>query len=213
MKAVRWEDTKREIRALHRGWDAPDRLAERERSRAEMRAEQRGYQLAQLRKNTGLTQAQVTAIMGVTQQKCTFRSVVSGSGRRSGTRADKESYITLDEGLSVISKHAREVLGYDAVVLLLDELVLWLAGYLADQVKVSNEAQKVSKLIESAEYERPAPIISFVPRQRDLRDLVSRDAVGAVATSLFDTLKYWDGRFDSIRLDDRNLPAIVHERG
>jgi hypothetical protein len=26
-------------------------------------------------------------------------------------RADQESYITLDEGLSVISKHAKEVLG------------------------------------------------------------------------------------------------------
>jgi hypothetical protein len=127
-------------------------------------------------------------------------------------RADQESYITLDEGLSVISEHAKDVLGYDAIVLLLDELVLWLAGYLGDQVKVSNEAQKVSKLVESAEYERPAPIVSFVPRQRDLRDLVSRDAVGAVATSLFDTLKYWDGRFDSIRLDDTNLPMIVHER-
>src|ERR1700677_3504275 len=127
-------------------------------------------------------------------------------------RADQESYITLDEGLSVISEHAKDVLGYDAIVLLLDELVLWLARYLGDQVKVSNEAQKVSKLVESAEYERPAPIVSFVPRQRDLRDLVSRDAVGAVATSLFDTLKYWDGRFDSIRLDDTNLPMIVHER-
>jgi DNA-binding transcriptional regulator YiaG len=39
--------------------------AARERSRAEQRAEQRGYQLAQLRKNTGLTQAQVAAMMGV----------------------------------------------------------------------------------------------------------------------------------------------------
>ena len=78
--------------------------------------------------------------------------------------------------------------------------------------KVSREAQKVSKLVESAEHERPAPIISFVPRQRDLRDLVGRDTAGAVVTSLFDTLKYWDGRFDIIRLDDRNLPAIVHER-
>jgi hypothetical protein len=27
-----------------------------------------------------------------------------------------------------------------------------------------------------------------------------------------DTFKYWDGRFDRIALDDRNLPAIVHER-
>lgn len=127
-------------------------------------------------------------------------------------RAEAESYISLDEGLSVVSRHAREVLGYDAVVLLLDELVLWLAGYIGDQVRVSQEAQKVSKLIESAEHERPAPIISFVPRQRDLRDLVGRDVAGAVATSLFDTLKYWDGRFDVIKLDDRNLPAIVAER-
>ena len=50
------------------------------------------------------------------------------TGTRGRCRADAESFITLDEGLSVISKHARDVLGYDAVVLLLDELVLWLAG-------------------------------------------------------------------------------------
>jgi hypothetical protein len=127
-------------------------------------------------------------------------------------RAEAESFISLDEGLSVISKHAREVLGYDAVVLLLDELVLWLSAYIGNQDKVREEAQKVSKLVESAEHERPAPIVSFVPRQRDLRDLVGRDTAGAVATSLFDILKYWDGRFDSIRLDDKNLTAIVHER-
>ncbi|MBO0801657.1 MAG: phage resistance protein [Nocardiopsaceae bacterium] len=127
-------------------------------------------------------------------------------------RADEESYISLDEGLSVISKHAKDVLGYDAVVLLLDELVLWLAGYIGDPTKVSLEAQKVSKLVESAYFERPAPVVSFVPRQRDLRDLVSKAAAGNEVTSLFDTLKYWDGRFDSIRLADTNLPAIVHER-
>ncbi len=69
MKAVRWEDTKREIRELEPSWDSPDRVAEREQSRAEMRAEQRGYQLAQLRKNAGLTQAQVAALMGVTQAR------------------------------------------------------------------------------------------------------------------------------------------------
>src|ERR1035441_5516610 len=62
MKAVRWEDTRREIRELEPGWDTPDRVAERERSRAEMRAGQRG-------KNAGLTQAQVAAMMGVTQAR------------------------------------------------------------------------------------------------------------------------------------------------
>jgi hypothetical protein len=55
MRTVRWEDTKQEIRELEPGWDAPDRVAERERSRAEMRAEQRGYQLSQLRKNGRLS--------------------------------------------------------------------------------------------------------------------------------------------------------------
>jgi len=65
MKAVRWEDTKRQVRELNPDWDAPERTAERERSRAALRAEQRGYQLAQLRKNTGLKQAQVAVMMGV----------------------------------------------------------------------------------------------------------------------------------------------------
>ena len=122
-------------------------------------------------------------------------------------RADQESYVPLDEGLSVISKHAKNVLGFDAIVLLLDELVLWLAGYIGDHVKVSIEAQKVSKLIESAELERPAPMISFVPRQRDLRDLVRKAAAGNEVTSLFDTLKYWDGRFDHIPLDRQQPPG------
>jgi DNA-binding XRE family transcriptional regulator len=69
MKAIRWEDTKRQVRDLHPDWDAPERVAERERSRAALRAEQRGYQLAQLRRNTGLTQAQVAAVMGVSQAR------------------------------------------------------------------------------------------------------------------------------------------------
>ena len=36
----------------------------------------------------------------------------------------------LDDGLSVISKHAK-ALGYDAVILFLDELILWLASHAA----------------------------------------------------------------------------------
>jgi len=69
MKAVRWEDTKRRIREINPDWDSPDRVAARERSREELRAEQRGYQLAQLRKSAGLTQAQVAAVMGVSQAR------------------------------------------------------------------------------------------------------------------------------------------------
>jgi hypothetical protein len=140
--------------------------------------------------------------------------LLAGPFRRyAGTvKADQASYIEFDEGLSVISQHAKNVLGYDAIVLLLDELVLWLAGLIADPKKIHEQVQTVSKLTESAAGPRPAPIISFVPRQRDLRDLVSKAAVGNEVTSLFDMLKYWDGRFEQINLDDSNLPAIVHER-
>ncbi|MCX9191369.1 phage resistance protein [Carbonactinospora thermoautotrophica] len=127
-------------------------------------------------------------------------------------KGDVQSYVPLDDGLSLISRHAKDVLGYDAVVLLLDELVLWLGSQLGNQAFVSREAQKVAKLVESAESYRPAPIVSFVPRQRDLRELVGRDVAGAEASSLFDVLKYWDGRFDRIRLEDRNLPMIVEAR-
>ena len=51
MKAVRWEDTKRHVRELNPDWDSPERVAERERGRAVLRAEQRRYWLARLRRS------------------------------------------------------------------------------------------------------------------------------------------------------------------
>ena len=106
----------------------------------------------------------------------------------------------------------RNVLGYDAVVLLLDELVLWLAGVHRRPDKVREEAQKVSKLVESrraraarADHQLRAPPAGPARPGRQGRR-------GREVTSLFDMLKYWDGRFDRIPLDDSNLPAIVHER-
>lgn len=123
----------------------------------------------------------------------------------------EESYLKLDESLSVISRHAAD-LGYDAIVFYLDELVLWQSKFVGESLKLKDQAQKVSKLIESAETLRPAPIISFLPRQRDLRELVGRDVAGSETESLFDTLKYWDSRFDKISLADTNLPAVVSER-
>lgn len=69
MKAVRWEDTKRRIREIDPDWDSPERVAERERSREQMRAEQRGHQLAELRKQCGLTQAELAGLMGISQAR------------------------------------------------------------------------------------------------------------------------------------------------
>jgi hypothetical protein len=120
-------------------------------------------------------------------------------------------YVDLDSGLSVISKHAK-ALGYDTVILFLDELILWLATHAADVSFVSNEGSKLAKLVESQSADRPIPIISFVARQRDLKDLIGDNVTGAVFTSFSDTLKWWEARFSKITLEDRNLPAIAEKR-
>ena len=123
-----------------------------------------------------------------------------------------ESFVSLDDGLSIMSKHAH-ALGYDAVVLFLDELILWLASRAADVSFVSSEGTKLVKLVEATHADRPVPLISFVARQRDLRELVGETlAAGAVQTQFADSLKYWEARFHKITLEDRNLPAIVESR-
>ena len=51
--------------------------------------------------------------------------------------ADGERFVPLDEGLSVMSRHA-QALGYDALILFLDELVLWLASHAAEPAFVQS---------------------------------------------------------------------------
>ncbi|WP_372835838.1 DUF6079 family protein, partial [Pontibacterium sp.] len=119
-------------------------------------------------------------------------------------------YITFDEGLRVMTQHAKS-LGYDAVILFLDELILWLASRLSDQQFISTEIQKVVKLVEASET-RALPLVSFIARQRDLREFVGDQYTGAEQEVLSDSLKYWDGRFHTITLEDRNLPVIAEKR-
>src|SRR5690606_33468396 len=59
-----------------------------------------------------------------------------------------EAYVDLDVGLSIISAHAK-TLGYDALILFLDELILWLATHSADLGFVQKEGNKLAKLVES----------------------------------------------------------------
>ena len=125
--------------------------------------------------------------------------------------AGEEMFVPLEDGLSIISKHAQG-LGYDAVILFLDELILWLASHVADMEFVSREGQKITKLVEAATPDRPVPLVSFVARQRDLRELVGDHVPGAQKLSFVDVLKYWEGRFHLITLEDRNLPAIAEKR-
>lgn len=122
-----------------------------------------------------------------------------------------ESFVPLDAGLAIMSRHARD-LGYDAVILFLDELVLWLASRAGDVSFVSREGTKLVKLVEATHADRPIPLVSFVARQRDLRDLVGENLSGAVSVQFGDVLKHWEARFHRITLEDRNLPAIAERR-
>jgi len=122
-----------------------------------------------------------------------------------------EAFLSLDKGLSVISKHAQS-LGYDALILFLDELILWLASHAADLKFVHQEGQKLAKLVEAQTPDRPVPIINFVARQRDLSKLVGESVPGAERLNFSDALKHWEGRFHRIALEDRNLPTIAEKR-
>ena len=122
-----------------------------------------------------------------------------------------EAYVDLDVGLSIISSHAKS-LGYDGLILFLDELILWLASHSADIGFLQTEGNKLAKLVESRKSERPVPIISFVARQRDLRDLIGENVTGVEQLNFSDVLSHWEGRFHTITLEDRNLPVIAQKR-
>jgi hypothetical protein len=131
-----------------------------------------------------------------------YATVAGGSG---------EAFVSLDDGLAIMSRHASD-LGYDAVILFLDELILWLASQAANVAFVSSEGAKLSKLVEAANADRPIPLVSFVARQRDLRELVGDNMAGAMQMQFADVLKYWEARFHTITLEDRNLPMIAQAR-
>jgi len=124
---------------------------------------------------------------------------------------ESRQFVGLDEGLAILARHAKG-LGYEGVVLLLDELILWLASRASHLSWFHNEVQKLVKLVEAQEAHRDVPLISFIARQRDLAEMVGRDHEGLQNALVRDSLQWSEGRFDTIRLDDRNLPAIAEKR-
>lgn len=122
------------------------------------------------------------------------------------------TYLDLDTGLVAIAAHAK-ALGYDAVVLFLDELVLWLAFSVQDQAFFRRESQKITKLVESATGPRAIPLVSFVARQMDLRRwFADSGASGAEQEALDRAFRHQEGRFGTITLGDDNLPYVARQR-
>ncbi|MEY9214310.1 PglY protein [Thermobifida halotolerans] len=128
-----------------------------------------------------------------------------------GASGDADAFLPLDDGLSVISRHAQR-LGYDGIILFIDELILWLQSHMSDQDFVKREVNKLVKIIESGNADRPVPLVSFISRQRNLSQLVGEDVTGIEVKNLEAQVEYLAERFDVINLEDRNLPAIIKER-
>ena len=120
-------------------------------------------------------------------------------------------WLDFGDGLEVMTRTAKD-LGYDGLVLFLDELVLWLASHASDPTFVSSEASKVAKLVESGRGQRAVPLVSFVARQRELSDFIGSKATGVQRAQVSQTIQYWEDRFDTITLSASNLPEVAHKR-
>lgn len=122
------------------------------------------------------------------------------------------TWVDLPTGLSAVAAHAK-ALGYDAAVLFLDELVLWLAFGVQDHEFFRRESQKLTLLVESATGPRAIPLVSFVARQMDLRRwFAEAGGSGAQQDALDKAFRHQEGRFATVELGDDNLPHVAHQR-
>ncbi|HLM75470.1 MAG TPA: hypothetical protein VK459_22310, partial [Polyangiaceae bacterium] len=118
--------------------------------------------------------------------------------------------VKLGPGLQILAEHLKG-LGYEGVVLFLDELVLWLSTF-QDPRKLALETPKVSTLVEHGDYPPSLPFITFAARQRDLSEMVGKLAVGRDEVVFRDQLSFWKDRFETISLEDKDLPRIIEKR-
>jgi|GEM_PF-1338039 len=118
--------------------------------------------------------------------------------------------VKLGPGLQILAEHLKR-LGYDGVILFLDELVLWLSTF-QDPKKLALETPKVSTLVEHGDYPPALPFLTFAARQRDLSEMVGKLTVGKDEVIFRDQLSFWKDRFETISLEDKDLPRIIEKR-
>ncbi|WP_277210618.1 DUF6079 family protein [Isoptericola croceus] len=121
------------------------------------------------------------------------------------------TWLDMTAGLQAMTHHA-QALGYDGVALFLDELVLWLANHVRNSEFIATETAKVTKLVETGASNLAVPLVSFVARQRNLKDFLGDAGVGAEKVAVDDNFKHWESRFTPITLPSTSLPRIVHRR-
>ena len=115
-------------------------------------------------------------------------------------------YLPFAQGLANLTAHAKD-LGYDALVLFLDELILWLA---TEKIRAVNE--ETPKIGILGEHDGAVPIVSFLAQQRGLDEMVGDQLRGEEQARLKQLLHFWEDRFDHLQFENKNLPAVIEKR-
>ncbi len=110
------------------------------------------------------------------------------------------------EGMRRLAAHAKE-LGYAAVTVLVDELILWLREKKSDEF--AREINNLNLFVDYAGERRAAPVWVFVARQRDIAESFPDDASEA---RLHEHLDWHRERFELTELKDVELRHIVRGR-
>lgn len=116
------------------------------------------------------------------------------------------NYLPFGPGLDALTEHAKD-LGYDGLVLFLDELILWLA---TEKVSAINE--ETPKIGILGEHDGAIPIVSFIAQQRGLDEMVGDQVRGEEQARLQQLLHFWEDRFDHLKFENKNLPAVIEKR-
>ena len=101
-------------------------------------------------------------------------------------------YLPFSDGLHALIEYAKD-LGYDGLVLFLDELILWLA---TEKVSAINE--ETPKIGTLGEHDGAISIVSFIAQQRGLDEMVGDQVRGEEQSRLKQLLHFWEDRFDHL---------------
>ncbi len=110
------------------------------------------------------------------------------------------------EGLQRLAAHVKAQ-GHGAIVLLVDELLLWLKEKTAPEFRAA--INQLNVLVDHADGQRAVPLFAFVAQQRNLEeffpDLVDEH-------ELHEHLSHHSKRFEQTTLEDEGLRHVVKER-
>lgn len=144
-------------------------------------------------------------------------SAAGSSSASIGTSEDDEhwnveTYVDLDAGLHEMGLHAKE-LGYDGLILFLDELILWLMAQSFSTDFVQKEVSKLVKFVESRSQSKDeVPIISFIARQKQFADFLDYADTGQKMSTIGSAIEHFQKRFHEIDLPSHDIAEIAYER-